>query len=172
MPRYLAPRPLASDDRVAWFSCRSVEMTNWLRMRAEAAVVSRDTRVNVITADGSPDVLAYYEWRPVYLEREWTGPGRQSGTRIEPQSVVLLARLAVHLDHERRGLGAALMADVIARVAYLSQMTGCSGLLIHTEGHSARQFISGLLPQAVPSPTDDLHLLVRTKDIRRTALAS
>jgi len=147
-------------------------MTNWLRMRAEAAVVSTDTRVNVITADGSPDVLAYYEWRPVYLEREWIGPGRQGGMRIEPQSLVLLARLAVHLDHERRGLGAALMADVITRVAHLSQMADCSGLLIHTEGRSAGQFIGGLLPQAVPSPTDDLHVLVRTKDLLRTALAS
>lgn len=88
-----------------------------------------------------------------------------------PQPVALLARLGVHTDHEGHGLGAGLLADVITRMLDLSADIGCRGLLIHAESDHARAFYLHLIPELIPSPTDELHLLLLMKDARKTLLA-
>jgi ribosomal protein S18 acetylase RimI-like enzyme len=82
--------------------------------------------------------------------------------------VALLARLGVDGRHEGQGLGAALLADVIARVAQLGEGIGCRGLLVHAENQQARGFYQHLVPEVEPSPSDPLHLLLMLKDIRRS----
>ena len=89
-----------------------------------------------------------------------------------PQPIALPARLGVDQRHEGQGLGAALLLDVITRVASLSEASlsesiGCRGLLVHAESEQARSFYEHLIPEFERSPTDPLHLLLRLKDIRR-----
>jgi hypothetical protein len=72
------------------------------------------------------------------------------------------------LEHERRGLGAALIADAIGRTAQLGVEIGCRGLLVHAETPEARDFYLHLIPEFAPSPTDELHLVLLMKDIHRT----
>ena len=54
--------------------------------------------------------------------------------------VALLARLGVSQHHECRGLGAALLQDVIARTAAVGREISCRGLLVHAETPKARDF--------------------------------
>jgi GNAT superfamily N-acetyltransferase len=92
---------------------------------------------------------------------------RKGGGRY-PQPVALLARLGVDVRHEGRGLGAGLLQDVFLRVITLSDEIGCRALLVHVESDDARDFYRHLVPEFEDSPTDPLHLVVLTKDIRRT----
>ncbi|MDM7952994.1 MAG: hypothetical protein QUV07_07240 [Cyanobium sp. CZS 25K] len=73
--------------------------------------------------------------------------------------MALLARLGVDLHHEGRGLGAALLADVISRTAQIGSEVGCRGLLVHAESASARAFCLHLIPEFEPSSADALHLV-------------
>ncbi len=126
------------------------------------------TRVFVVTETGSDRVVAYYAWCMAQLaigdapERLRKGAGRY------PQPVALLARLGVDHTHEGKGLGAGLLTDVITRVAALSDTIGCRGLLIHAESQTARDFYLHLVPEFEQSPTDELHLVLMLKDVRRT----
>jgi len=95
-------------------------------------------------------------------ERLRKGAGRY------PQPVALLARLGVDAGHEGRGLGAALLQDVFARLAELSSDIGCRGLLVHAESAEAKKFCLHLVPEFEPSPSDELHLVLLLKDIRKT----
>ena len=95
-------------------------------------------------------------------ERLHRGAGRY------PQPVALLARLGVDQCYEGRGLGAALLADVITRVAGLSDAIGCRGLIMHAESDQARAFYEHLIPEWERSPTDPMHLVLLLKDIRHT----
>ena len=70
--------------------------------------------------------------------------------------------------HERRGLGAALLQDVIARTAAVGRAIGCRGLLVHAGTPRARDFYRHLIPEFEPSPTDELHLVLLMKDILRS----
>lgn len=126
------------------------------------------TKVLVITGIGAPPVVAYYAWTMAQvtdssIPKQWRG-----GAGSYPQPVVLLARLGVDVGHEGNGLGARLLQHVILGTARLSTNIGCRGLLIHCETQHARDFYLHLVPEFQSSPSDPLHLLLRTKDIRKT----
>ena len=113
-------------------------------------------------------VVAYYAWCMCQvIPGDAPGRLRKGGGRYA-QPIALLARLGVDVNHEGRGLGAALLKNVFARVAELSTHIGCRGLLVHAESTDARAFYLHLVPGFEQSPTDDLHLVLLTKDIRHT----
>ena len=149
---YAPPELLAGSHGLDHFRCRSLEQTRWLAQAARQAHGSGTTRVFVVTEVGASTVVAYYAWCLASI--------------AEP--VALLARLGVDERHEGKGLGAALLADVVARVAGLGEEIGCRGLLVHAENAVARDFYLHLIPEFESSPTDPLHLLLLLKDIRRS----
>jgi GNAT superfamily N-acetyltransferase len=79
----------------------------------------------------------------------------------------LLARLGVDLGEQRRGLGTALMKEVLLRTSEAADTVGARALLIHAESDAARSFYQHLA-EFEPSPTDPLHLFLLMKDLRAT----
>lgn len=168
---YVAPRLLADGDDLGAFECRSAEQTRWLRRHARQAAAAGTARVLVVTEPGSPVVVAYYAWCMASIAASDAPARMRKGAGRYPQPVALLARLGVAVDHERRGLGAGLLRDVIARTAEVGARIGCRGLLVHAETPEARDFYLHLIPEFEPSPSDDLHLLLMMKDIHKTLSA-
>lgn len=170
MTQYRAPRPLEAGHLLDGFTCRSTEQTTWLRSHARHASASSSTRVFVVTPTRGRDVVAYYAWCMAQIQVEDAPERLRKGAGRYPQPVALLARLGVHVEHEGRGLGAGLLADAIARLVEINDRIGCRGLLIHAESTDARDFYLHLVPELLPSPTDELHLVLLMKDARRTLL--
>ncbi len=167
---YEAHRLLRANDNVEEFSCTSSEQTQWLRRHAKQSASSSTTRVFVVTQEGSSTVVAYYAWRMAQLELAAAPERLKKGTGRYPQPIALLARLGVASGHEGKGLGAALLKDAVTRLLTLSTQIGCRGLLIHGESTVARDFYLHLIPELDQSPTDELHLVLLLKDVRRTLL--
>lgn len=165
---YRPPEPLAERHRLGGFTCGSSEQTEWLRRYAHQSVGTGTARVLVVTERGCDEVVAYYAWYMAQIHLSDAPERLSKGAGRYPQPVALLARLGVHVDHERRGLGSGLLQDVFARLVELSEDIGCRGLLVHAESDQAREFYSHLVPEFEPSPTDGLHLVLLMKDIRRT----
>lgn len=163
-----APEPLADRHDLSAFSCRSKEQTDWLSRYGRQSTSAGTTKVFVVTPTGGPRVVAYYAWCMAQLSTASAPERVRRGAGRYPQPIALLARLGVDTDHEGRGLGAALLQDVFARLLELSDDIGCRGLLVHAESEDARRFHLHLVPEFEPSPTDELHLVLLMKDIRRT----
>ena len=153
MSGHQPPELLAGRHQLEGFRCRSEEQTAWLVETARQAHGTGTTRVFVVTEVDQMHVVAYYAW---------------CMASVATQPIALLARLGVDERHEGQGLGAALLLDVITRVASLGDAIGCRGLLLHAESEEARSFYEHLIPEFERSPTDPLHLLLLLKDIRRT----
>ena len=166
--RYQLPHPLTAAHDLERFVCASAEQTEWLVRHARQSTATGTTRVFVVTPTGSEQVVAYYAWTMAQIELADAPARLRKGAGRYPQPVALLARLGVHRDHEGQGLGAGLLRDVIARVAALSDEIGCRGLLVHCESEQARKFYLHLVPEFEVSPTDELHLVLLLKDIKRT----
>ena len=166
--RYRPPQSLAAHHVPDRFESASSEQGEWLRRFARQSTSTGTTKVFVVTGHDSEEVVAYYAWRMAQV-RSSDAPQRlrQGGGRT-PLPVALLARLAVHVDHEGRRLGAGLLQDVFARLSALSGDIGCRGLLVHAESARARAFYLNMVPEFETSPTDDLHLVLLMKDVRRT----
>jgi len=166
--RYERPAPLSAEHRIEGFACRSLEQTHWLVHHGRQAASAGTSRVFVVTAVGADKVVAYYAWCMAQLAIERSPARLAKGAGRYPQPVALLARLGVDRDHEGRGLGAGLLQDVFSRLVGLSSDIGCRGLLVHAENREARAFYEHLIPEFEPSPTDELHLVLLMKDIRKT----
>lgn len=169
MKRYRPPEPLADHHDLTQFQCRSTEQTQWLCRYARQSAQTGTTRVFVVTELPHPHrVVAYYAWCMAQLDTQAAPDRVRKGAGRYPQPVALLARLGVDLDHEGVGLGAGMLQDIFARLIELSDDIGCRGLLVHAESAEARSFYCHLVPEFAPSPTDQLHLVLLMKDIRRT----
>lgn len=168
---YRPPEPLGPDHEPAAFVCASPEQTDWLVPHARQSTATGTTRVFVVAPVGSRQVVAYYAWSMAQLAVADAPPRVRKGAGRYPQPIALLARLGVHREHEGRGLGAALLRDVMTRVAAISDDIGCRGLLVHCESEQARAFYQHLIPELEASPTDELHLVLLLKDIKRTLRA-
>jgi hypothetical protein len=165
---YRRPELLAAQHDVSGFECRSQEQTDWLRRHARQSAASGTTKVFVATGQDTPVAVAYYAWCMARLTVPASPERLRKGAGRYPQPVALLARLGVDIRHEGHGLGAALLQDVFARLAGLSSDIGCRGLLVHAESAEAKKFYLHLVPEFEQSPTDELHLVLLLKDIRKT----
>lgn len=169
MKQYRPPELLADHHDLTEFRSRSTEQTEWLRRYARQSAATGTTRVFVVNEVRHPDrVVANYAWCMAQLNTEVTPERARKGAGRYPQPVALLARLGVDIDHEGAGLGAGMLQDVFVRLVELSDDIGCRGLLVHAESIEARAFYVHLVPEFEPSPTDQLHLVLLMKDIRRT----
>lgn len=166
--RYRPPRLLEAGDVVNQFECRSAEQTNWLRHNARQAHTAGTAKVLVVTLDDSRRVVAYYAWSMASISIEDAPARVRKGAGRYPQPVALLARLGVSREHEGRGLGAGLLADVVGRTAQLGVEIGCRGLLVHAETRQARDFYLHLIPEFEVAPTEEMHLVLLMKDILET----
>lgn len=165
---YRPPEPLGPAHDLQGFVCASEEQTDWLITHARQSIAAGLTRVFVVTPANGQDVVAYYAWTIAQMDLDDAPERLRKGAGRYPPPVALLARLGVHLEHEGKGLGAGLLGDVIQRVAAISDDIGCRGLLVHCESGHARNFYRHLVPEFEASPSDELHLVLLLKDIRRT----
>ncbi|HZD53541.1 MAG TPA: GNAT family N-acetyltransferase [Woeseiaceae bacterium] len=166
--KYRLPELLARHHDLDGFVCSSEEQTEWLLRYARQSMTSGATKVFVVTPTESSEVVAYYAWTMAQIDAASAPKRLIKGAGRYPQPVALLARLGVHHSHERKGLGAGLLQHVVRRVAAISDEIGCRGLLVHAESDRARAFYQHLIPEFEQCPTDELHLVLLLKDIKRT----
>jgi GNAT superfamily N-acetyltransferase len=92
------------------------------------------------------------------------------GLARHPIPLMVLARLAVAVDHQAQGLGAALLKDAIGRTLAAADIAGIHTLAVHATNERARGFYEHFGFR--PSPSDPLHLFVLLKDLQSMSLLS
>jgi GNAT superfamily N-acetyltransferase len=165
--RYGPLERLTADHETSEFDCGSEAQTNWLRRYALQAQAGETSAVYVVSLARSRRVVGYFALAAGSVERS-EAPGRVTkGAGRNQVPVILLARLGVDLGEQRRGLGRALMKEVLLRTSEAADTVGARALLIHAESDAARSFYQHLA-EFEPSPTDPLHLFLLMKDLRAT----
>jgi GNAT superfamily N-acetyltransferase len=86
------------------------------------------------------------------------------GLARHPVPVMILARLAVDKEHQRQGLGQALLKDALLRTAQAADIAGIRCLLVHAKDDAARQWYESW--EFEPSSTNPYHLFLMLKDLK------
>jgi GNAT superfamily N-acetyltransferase len=86
------------------------------------------------------------------------------GLARHPIPIILLARLAVSQDWQRRGAGPALLKDALLRTLRAADIAGIRAFAVHAKDDQARAFYGHF--DFVASPTDPMHLFLLLKDIK------
>lgn len=164
------PRPLSPADRCDGFRCGKAELDNWLIRRATRNEAAGHSRTYVVTAPDHPDVLAYYTLAAGAVARS---SARKADRRNAPDPipVIILARLAVHLDVRAavKGTGRHLLRDALIRATAAADTVGARALLVHAIDQNAAQFYQA--NGFEPSPDDPLMLFLGFGTVRKALRA-
>jgi GNAT superfamily N-acetyltransferase len=108
--------------------------------------------------------VGFYSLAVGSVEPSSAAPRVTKGIPQHPVPVMMLARLAVDLQHQGTGLGKALLKDALLRTAQAADIAGIRALLVHAKDEPARQWY--LHWEFEPSPSDPFHLFLLMKDIK------
>lgn len=154
---------LARTHAVEAFDCGDPALTRFLTRYALSSQQSNASTTYVGLAD---DTVVGFHSLVVSEVRYEDAPERLiKGLAHHPVPLMLLARLAVHQDWQRRGIGAGLLKDAMRRTVQAADIAGIRALAVHAKDDSARAFYEHF--DFIDSPTDPLHLFLLLKDLRR-----
>jgi len=108
-------------------------------------------------------VIGYYSLAAASVSHDEAPERIKKGLPQYPIPVVLLARLAVDLKWQHKGVGPALLKDAMLRVLQAAEEIGIRAILVHAKDEKARDFYTKF--DFIQSPTDRLHLFIALKDI-------
>ncbi|WP_352707889.1 GNAT family N-acetyltransferase [Mesorhizobium sp. M0598] len=110
------------------------------------------------------DVIGLYTLVVGEVKYEGAPERSTKGLARHPVPVMLLARLAVGLDWQGKGVGGGLLRDAVLRSLQAADIAGIRAVVVHAKNDGARTFYERY--GFAQSPTDPLHLYVLIKDLR------
>lgn len=164
MTALTGPVPLAPEHDVSGFDCGNDALNEFLKRFALANARSGSSRTYVGLRDRR--VMGYCSLAAASVESEELPARATQGLARHAVPMILLARLAVDRSEQGQGMGKGLLKDALRRYLAAQEIVGSRGLLVHAKDAAARDFY--LRHGFMASPTDDLHLGLLTKDIRKT----
>jgi GNAT superfamily N-acetyltransferase len=159
---YEPVRKLAASDALESFDCGQSPLNQFLQRFALVNQKSNSTQTYVSCYFGA--VVGFYSLAVGSVELSNAAPRVTKGIAQHPVPVMILARLAVDLQHQGAGLGKALLKDALLRTAQAADIAGIRALLVHAKDEPARQWY--LNWEFEPSPSDPFHLFLLLKDIK------
>lgn len=157
---------LQSTDAVEQFDCGQPGLNQFLQRYALLNQKANSAQIYVCRRDGA--VVGFYSLAVGSVNPEAAAPHVMKGLVRHSVPVMLLARLAVDLglglDHQRQGLGQALLKDALLRTAQAADIAGVRALMVHAKDETARQWYESW--EFEPSPTDPFHLFLMLKDLK------
>jgi predicted N-acetyltransferase YhbS len=150
-------------DRSA-FSSGKPDLDGWLKTRAGQQERANNTRT-FLAVDGSK-VIGYYATTAYRLGLDETAQMYGVGKRAYPIPAVLLARLAVDVDFQGRGVGSKLLFHALTRIAEASRHVGFEVVVVHAIDQDAVTFYA---QRGFTRFEDhDLHLFMPVKNLLAT----
>jgi len=159
---YSPVRKLAATDQVDAFDCGQAALDQFLQRYAIVNQYANSAQTYVCCQG---DVVVGYYSLAVGSVDPQAAPSRvMKGLARHPVPVMILARLAVDKEHQRKGLGQALLRDALLRTAQAADIAGIRCVLVHAKDDAARQWYESW--EFEPSPTDPYHLFLMLKDLK------
>lgn len=159
---YEPVRKLSDSDDVASFDCGHVALNHYLQRFA--LVNQKSNSAQTYISCNAAQVVGFYSLAVGSVSPSHAAPCVIKGIAQHPVPVMILARLAVDLMHQKKGLGKALLKNAMLRTIQAADIAGIRALLIHAKDEEARNWY--LNWEFLESPTDPFHLFLLVKDIK------
>jgi GNAT superfamily N-acetyltransferase len=155
------PEKLSTEHDLSGFNSGEAVLDDWLRRRALQNEASGTSRTYVVCADNR--VVGYYTLATGAVARA-AAPGRVKRNMPDPVPAMVLGRLAVDKDFQRRGIGAGLLRDALLRTLQAADIAGIRAILVHAISEAAKRFYEG--HGFISSPVDPLTVMITVAEAR------
>ncbi len=161
------PRPsiekLTTAHSVTDFDCGNSELNRFIQKYAYQNQQANSSQTYVGIYENV--VIGYYSLTVgsvIYAE----APNRVAkGQPKHPIPVMILARLAVDLQWQNRGVGRGLLKDALKRTAQAADLAGIRALLVHAKDPDVKRWYERF--NFEPSAIDPLSLFLLLKDLKK-----
>lgn len=163
---YAAVRKLLATDQVDAFDCGQAALNQFLQRYA--LVNQKANSAQTYVCCQGDVVVGFYSLAVGSVDPEAAPSRVMKGLARHPVPVMILARLAVDKEHQRKGLGQALLQallkNALLRTAQAADIAGIRCLLVHAKDDAARHWYESW--EFEPSPTDTYYLFLMLKDLK------
>lgn len=159
-----APEPLNAQHRLEGFDCGKPALNEWLLRHARQAQGSGSAKTFVVSEDGVR-VAGYFSLTVGQVDTLDAPERIRKGMGQYPLPVVILARLAVSVADQGRGVGLGLLQDAIRRTMLIAEQAGIRAILTHPIDAEAAKFHARF--GFIVSPLREQQLLLLLKGARR-----
>ena len=159
---YTPVRKLAATDQVDAFDCGQAALNQFLQRYA--LVNQKANSAQTYVCCQGDVVVGFYSLVVGSVDPQATPSRVMKGPARHPVPVMILARLAIDKEHQRKSLGQAMLKDALLRTAQAADIAGIRCLLVHAKDDVARRWYQTW--EFEPSPTDPYHLFLMLKDLK------
>jgi GNAT superfamily N-acetyltransferase len=156
---------LRREHDLSSFDCGNPSLTTWLKKFAWINQQADSAKTYV--ACRKSRIAGYYSLTTGSVHKHESPERIAKGLANHPIGVGLLARLAVDVQEQNKGLGKALLFDALQRVAEAAEIVAVRAVMVHAIDDTARWFYEHF--EFEPSPIDPFQLMLLLKDIRMVA---
>jgi GNAT superfamily N-acetyltransferase len=146
------------------FNCGQENLNRYLQRYALVNQRAAGAQTYVGVSDDT--IMGYYTLVVSSMSYDDAPERLAKGLSRQPVPAMLLARLAVDLAWQGKGVGAGLLRDAMRRTVQAADIAGIRAFLVHAKDNCARDFYEHF--NFFPSPTDPYHLFLLIKDIRKS----
>ena len=157
------PESLDTQHRLEGFDCGKPALNDWLLRHARQAQSSGSAKTFVVAEDER--VAGYFSMTVGQIDALDAPERIRKGMGQYPLPVVILARLAVSVQDQGRGIGLGLLQDAIRRTLLMAEQAGIRAMLTHPIDDEAAHFYTRF--GFIASPLREQQLLLLLKDARR-----
>ena len=157
------PEVLHDKHLLEQFDCGNPSLNEWLLRHARQAQSSGSAKTFVISDDNI--VIGYFSLTVGQVETYETPERIRRGMGQYPIPVVILARLAVSINHQGLGIGVGMLQDAIRRTLKISEQVGIRALLTHPIDDRASNFYERF--GFISSPVREKQVVLLLKDARK-----
>lgn len=159
---YSPVRKLVATNQVDAFDCGQTELNQFLQRFA--LVNQKANSAQTYVCCKGAEVVGFYSLAVGSIDPESAAARVMKGLARHPVPVMILARLAVDIEHQGIGLGKSLLKDALLRTAQAADIAGIRCLLVHAKDETARRWYESW--EFEPSPTDPYQLFLMLKDLK------
>lgn len=146
------------------FDCGKPALNDWLLRHARQAQGSGSAKT-FVAAEDDGRVAGYFSLTVGQVDTLEAPERIRKGMGQYPLPVVILARLAVSIHDQGRGIGFGLLQDAIRRTVLIAEQAGIRAMLAHPIDEEAARFYTRF--GFMVSPLREQQLLLLLKDARR-----
>ena len=150
---------------VEQFTCGQPELDRFLIRHALLAQQSNSSQTYV--AVSGDEVVGFYTIVAGDVQHPQAPERVVKGMSRHPIPLLVLARFAVRVNAQGRGIGSGLLLDALGRTLQVADVIGVRALAVHAKDDRAVAFYRHF--GFTPSPTDTRHLFMIIMDIRLAA---
>lgn len=154
---------LRREHQVNQFDCGNRTLSAWLHKYAWTNQQADSAKTYVALLGNR--VAGYYALTTGSVHKHETPERIAKGLANHPIGIVLLARLAVDVTQQGKGLGKALLFDALTRIEEAAGIVAVRVVMVHAIDEAARRFYEHFEFEA--SPVDPFQLLLLLKDLRK-----